>query len=324
MIRNSLFVGALVGLVGLSAQPAMSANVKITPLGAIDGEFCALDRAMVFEDPNGTRILYDAGRTVRGANDPRLGKIDGVLLSHMHGDHLGDMHASKANMGECGKPKFDVKDVPSSNTEKIVVAKKAKFFVGGETNSFFGARLPAEGGNKNQLVILRAGASTKLNGVSIWGVPAVHPDGLSPEFLTGNLAKEMKAAGLTAYVGLAGGYVVRFTNGLTVYLSGDTGVTAAQDVVVRRELHANLAVINIGNVFTTGPTEAAYVINELVKPTSVIPSHANQASTKGGKVIPGSKTAQFIAAVKVPAHVPLSGKTMEFDGTGKCVAGCAS
>lgn len=324
MLRTSLFVGALAGLMGLAAQPALSAsgNVKITPLGAIDGEFCALDRAMVFEDPNGTRILYDAGRTVRGATDPRLGKIDGVLLSHMHGDHLGDMHASKANMGECGKPKFDVKDVPYSNTEKIVVAKKAKFFVGGETNSFFGTRLPAEGGNKNQLVILRAGASTKLNGISIWGVPAVHPDGLSPEFLTGNLAKEMKAAGLTAYMGLASGYVVRFTNGLTVYLSGDTGVTAAQDIVVRRELHANLAVMNIGNVYTTGPTEAAYVINELVKPASVIPSHANQASTKDGKVIPGSKTAQFIAATKVPVHVPLSGKTMEFDGTGKCVGGC--
>jgi len=27
-------------------------------------------------------------------------------------------------------------------------------------------------------------------------------------------------------------------------------------------------------------------------------------------------------AVKVPVHVPLSGKTMEFDSNGKCVAGC--
>lgn len=322
MLRTTVVLAAVAGFVGIAVQPAMAANVKVTPLGSHDGEFCALDRAMVFEDPNGTRILYDAGRTVRGANDPRLGKIDGVLLSHMHGDHLGDMHASKANEGTCAHPKFDVKDVPSSNTEKIVVAKKAKFFVGGETNSFFGARLPAEGGSKKQLIILRAGASTNFHGITVWGVPAIHPDGLSPAFLTGNLAKEMTAAGLTAYVGLAGGYVVRFTNGLTVYLSGDTGVTAAQDIVVRRELHANLAVINIGNVYTTGPTEAAYVINALVKPTSVIPSHANQASTKDGKVIAGSKTAQFIAATKVPVHVPLSGKTMEFDGNGKCVGGC--
>ena len=322
MIRTSLLVAALVGLIGLSAQPAMSANVKITPLGAIDGEFCVLDRAMVFEDPDGTRILYDAGRTVRGPGDPRLGKIDGVLLSHVHVDHLGDVHPSKANMGECGRPKFDVKDTPSSNTEKIVVAKKAKFFVGGEMNSWFGTRIPAAGGDKKQVVILRFGAMSKLGGVSLWGVPAAHPNGIGPDFLSGDLAKEMKANGLTAYVGPAGGYVLRFSNGLTVYLSGDTGVMADQDLVVRREFHVQLAVINIGDVFTTGPTEAAYVINELVKPNAVIPSHANQASTKGGKVIPGSRTAKFIAATKVPVHVPLSGKTMEFNADGKCVGGC--
>jgi hypothetical protein len=27
-------------------------------------------------------------------------------------------------------------------------------------------------------------------------------------------------------------------------------------------------------------------------------------------------------AARVPVHVPFSGKTMEFDATGKCVAGC--
>jgi hypothetical protein len=77
-----------------AVEPGFSANVKITPLGSHDGEFCALDRAMVFEDPDRTRILYDAGRTVRGPDDRRLGKIDGVLLSHVHSDHLGYMHSS--------------------------------------------------------------------------------------------------------------------------------------------------------------------------------------------------------------------------------------
>ncbi len=322
MIRTSSFVAVLVGLIGLAAQPAMSANVKITPLGSHDGEFCMFDRAMIFEDPDGTRILYDAGRTVRGADDPRLGNIDGVLLSHVHGDHLGDQHVAEANAGECGRPQLSVKDVPSSNMEKIVVAKKAKFFVGGEMNSWFGARIPAAGGDKSQVVILRFGAMNKVGGVSIWSVPAVHTNGINPAFLTGDLAAQMKANGLTAYVGPPGGYVVRFSNGLTVYLSGDTGVTAEQDMVVRQQLGANLAVINIGDVFTTGPKEAAYVINELVKPNAVIPSHANQASTKDGKVLPNTRTATFIDAVKVPAHVPLSGKTMEFDGDGKCVAGC--
>jgi hypothetical protein len=64
------------------------------------------------------------------------------------------------------------------------------------------------------------------------------------------------------------------------------------------------------------------VINELVKPASVIPSHANEVGTVGGKVRPGSKTETFIKLVKAPAHIPLSGKAMEFDAGGKCTAGC--
>ena len=72
----------------------------------------------------------------------------------------------------------------------------------------------------------------------------------------------------------------------------------------------------------TGPLEAAYVMNELVKPNSVIVSHANEAATAGGKVRPGTRTETFMKAVKVPVHVPLSGKMMEFDGNGKCTAGC--
>ena len=77
-----------------------------------------------------------------------------------------------------------------------------------------------------------------------------------------------------------------------------------------------------GDVFTTGPTEAAYVINDLVKPNSVIPSHANEVATKGGKVLPNTRTDAFIKAVRVPVHVPLSNGTMSFDSAGKCVLGC--
>ena len=117
--------------------------------------------------------------------------------------------------------------------------------------------------------------------------------------------------------------MLRFSNGLTAYLSGDTGITADQDLVVRGHYKANLAVMNIGGFpFTTGPVEATYVVNDLVKPNSVIASHANEPATIGGKVTPNSKTAAFIKAAKMPVHVPLSGKTMEFDGSGKCVGGC--
>ncbi|MDH3536445.1 MAG: MBL fold metallo-hydrolase, partial [Gammaproteobacteria bacterium] len=77
-----------------------------------------------------------------------------------------------------------------------------------------------------------------------------------------------------------------------------------------------------GDTFTTGPTEAAWVLNQLIKPTSVIASHANQPSTKGGKVIAGTRLETFNKMTKAKVHVPLSGRTMSFDGKGKCTGGC--
>ena len=68
---------------------------------------------------------------------------------------------------------------------------------------------------------------------------------------------------------------------------------------------------------------AAYAVNELVQPASVIVNHVNEAATSGGKVKPATRTAAFIALVKGrPVYPALSGKTMEFDGAGKCLAGC--
>lgn len=108
-----------------------------------------------------------------------------------------------------------------------------------------------------------------------------------------------------------------------VYLSGDTGHTGDMVTIVNDFYGAHLAVMNMGDIFSMGPEEAAFAVKRLIKPKSVIPEHANEEATSGGIVQPGTRTARFIALLKgVPVHVPLSGVTMELNGHGKCVAGC--
>ncbi len=313
---------AALAVSALLALPALAQNVKVTSLGGIDGEFCPQDRALVFEDPNGTRILYDPGRTVAGASDPRLGKIDIVLVSHMHGDHVGNAHAKAPNAGSCASPDMSVSALPNTSAVNIALAKNSKIVTGSEMPAFFAAKLRANGGDPANSVAARFGASVTLGGVRIATVTAMHSNGVDPDFIGGDLGKAMKDAGIAGDVGLATGYVLRFSNGLVAYLSGDTGITADQERVVRDYYKAKLVVMNIGDGLTTGPLESAYVINDLVKPAAVIAAHANEVGTVGGKVRPGSKTETFVKAVKVPVHVPLSGITMEFTPAAACAAGC--
>jgi len=320
-LTSVVAVGAFAATLAL---PALGQTVKVTPLGGIDGEFCPQDRALIFEDPNGTRILYDPGRTVAGATDPRLGKIDIVLVSHMHGDHAGNAHNKAPNSGSCETPDTSVSAVPNSSAVNIALAKKAKMVTGSEMAIFFAAKLKANGGDAASSIPVRFGASVTVGGVRIATVAALHSNGVDGDFIGGELGKSMKDAGIAGDVGPPTGYILRFSNGLVVYLSGDTGITADQELVVRNHYNAKLAVMNMGDGLTTGPVEAAYVINELVKPVSVIASHANEVGTVNGKVRAGSKTETFIKAVKSPVqvYIPLSGKTMEFDATARCTSGC--
>ncbi|MFM2066804.1 MAG: hypothetical protein RLZZ584_1713, partial [Pseudomonadota bacterium] len=286
MAAAALYAALYAALAGpVHAQTAAAPQtVKVTPLGGIEGEFCPQDRALVFEDPNGTRVLYDPGRTVAGATDPRLGRIDIILVSHMHGDHVGNAHNKAPNSGACDKPDVSVSALPNTSAVNIALAKKSKIVTGSEMPPFFAAKLRANGGDPANSILARFGGSVTIGGVRIATVAALHSNGVDPDYIGGDLGKAMKEVGIAGDVGLATGYVLRFSNGLVAYLSGDTGITADQDLVVRQHYGAKLAVMNIGDGFTTGPAEAAYVINDLVRPASVIASHANEVGTVGGKV----------------------------------------
>lgn len=328
----------------LLAAPALAQNVKITPLGTHPGEMCARDRAMIFEDPTGVRILYDAGQSVLGADDPRLGTVHVVLLSHAHTDHIGDQKLAALNAGTCASPEL-VSALPNSTTAEIAAAKNASlimirnmaFFLGRKIENIRGkptgncaepggtiaavqaapCLAPVElGGSK---IVKAAGASA---GVEIVTVYAAHDSTLTRDLLTDAQKKSLEADNISVSLGAPSGYILKFTNGLRVYLSGDTGLHSEMRTVVREFYKANLAVLNMGQNAIL-PDAAAYAMNELVRPAAVIVSHPNEGATAGGVARAGTRTRAFMDQVKGrPVYLSLSGRTMEFDGSAVCAAGC--
>ena len=343
-MKAKQYMQSLTGLfLVLGCSLGWAQTVKITPLGSHAGELCFRDRAMIFEDPTGVRILYDAGPSVTGGSDPRLGNVHAVLLSHAHGDHLGNVKMSALDAGTCEKPDL-VSAAPNSTTGEIVAAKNSAIvmvssmgrFVARKAQNILGK--PVANCMDEVIVPLSAPcvATRNLGGkrsiratgaskaVEITIVPASHASDVPRELLSDPQKTNLATDNVDLELGPPTGFVIAFTNGLKVYLSGDTGIHTEMKTVVHDFHKVNLAVLNLGDS-ALAPVPAAHVINQLIRPSSVIVSHVNEGATAGGKVKPGTSTRQFIDRVKGrPVHVPLSGKTMEFNGAAKCVSGCSA
>ena len=322
---------------------AQAQNVRITPLGALQGEFCAGDRALLFEDPTGVRILTAPGRTVNGSTDSRLpdpsgpsGGVHVVLIDHPHADHIGDVFHTNC----AGTTNIPFKFPAAGNTPEVVNGQNSILPVGGEMASFFTQKLKDVSGTapvvcpvtptgadnvvtvprKAPCVItLRGGTITvtlagQSKGVKITTIPAWHAAGAPPMFVD----SPGVAPGLTGYQGSETGYIIRFTNGLTVLWTGDSGLIS--DWATDREFYKpNLAVTHSDGLFTMSVGEAVFAVDHLIRPVTVITEHLNQVSTSGGKVVPGTRLEAFINQEHHSnIMVPLSGMPISCDGEGNC------
>jgi L-ascorbate metabolism protein UlaG (beta-lactamase superfamily) len=297
------------------------------------------DRALLFEDPTGVRVLIAPGRTVNGSGDSRiapLGSVHAVLIDHPHTDHMGDVRNTT-----CDRVPTAAFEFPSQgNAPEIAARHNSAVLVGGELGDFLGRKIqnirgvatpgcPAEGLD-NVIAVPRTSpcigtirGGTRMvafpgeSGVKITTIPAFHGGGAPQVFVD----SPGVPPGLTGYAGTESGYIIRFSNGLSVLWTGDSGMIA--DWAIQSEFYkVNLAVVHMGDTATMGPDEAAFAVNRLIKPRTVIPEHANEVSTTGGEVNPDTRVERLIRLVnRAKVIVPLSGVPIVCDGQGNCRQG---
>jgi L-ascorbate metabolism protein UlaG (beta-lactamase superfamily) len=109
-----------------------------------------------------------------------------------------------------------------------------------------------------QVVGMNKGGTVALAGLKVTMTQAVH-------------SSTMAVGGKMTPCGEAGGFVVRFQDGFTVYHAGDTAVF--RDMELIRELYRpELALLPIGSHYVMNPEEAALACR-MLQPKWVIPMH---------------------------------------------------
>ena len=233
--RNKTAITALVaGLIGLGWFAAAQ---------AIDLQWYG-HAAMKITTDNGKVIVIDPfitknPKTPEDLKDlSKLGKVDLILVTHGHGDHMRDVGA----------------------LAKMTGAKVALNADMGHTFGTLGI-VPY----KQLIRFNKSGAIKPLEGITVTMVRAEH----SSEVLHVDPQSKEKRV---FPGGEPAGYIVELENGFKIYHAGDTGVFG--DMKLIGELYdPDVSLLPIGGHFTMDPVNAAYAVNNLLKSKTIIPIH---------------------------------------------------
>jgi L-ascorbate metabolism protein UlaG (beta-lactamase superfamily) len=236
--------------------------------------------AFKITSPGGKVIIIDPWLTANPVtpaefkNLSALGKPDVLLVTHGHGDHVGD-------------------------APELAKTHQVPLYGPGDLNSTLVS-----------LGVLPANLSPRFNktgtvepapGIQVTAVHADH----SSNFMWKNPTTGVVEA---HYGGEPVGYIITMENGFKIWHMGDTGLFGDMGFIAQY-YKPDLVMMPIGGNFTLGPVEAAYAAKELIKAKDVIPMHYGANPLAKGTA---AQWLDQMKGSDIRTHVMRPGETLKF------------
>jgi L-ascorbate metabolism protein UlaG (beta-lactamase superfamily) len=170
-----------------------------------------------------------------------IGKVDLILVTHGHGDHIGDLKELASTTGATVVAIYELANLLSS-----IGALDGSRTIGMN-----------KGGTVAPLGVALKVHMVQAEHTSSVDMTMVKPDMPGPRYVD---------------TGAAVGYVIEFENGYKIYHSGDTDVFGDMALIGRR-FKPDLALVCIGGHFTMDAERAAFALREYIRPKAAIPMH---------------------------------------------------